>query len=58
VQLAYLTSERRDDYRLATLADFDPVRRAFRRYPVPIRLVTALGSAGEVLPPGWEVAAA
>jgi pilus assembly protein CpaF len=58
VQLAYLTSERRDDYRLATLADFDPVRRVFRRYPVPVRMVTALRSAGEVLPPGWEVAAA
>jgi len=56
VQLAYLTSSRREDYRLATLADYDPVRREFRRYPVPARMVAALRAAGEALPPGWETA--
>jgi pilus assembly protein CpaF len=54
VQLAYLTSSRREDYRLATLADYDPVRREFRRYPVPVQMVAALRAAGEVLPLGWE----
>jgi pilus assembly protein CpaF len=57
VQLAYLTSSRREDYRLATLADYEPVRREFRRYSVPAKMVAALRAAGESLPPGWEAAA-
>ena len=58
VQLAYLTSARREDYRLATLADFDPSHRVFRRHAVPTQLVTRLRAAGETLPPGWAEAAA
>ena len=57
VQLAYLTSSRREDYRLATLADYEPVRREFRRYQVPAKMVATLRAAGETLPPGWEAAA-
>ncbi len=56
VQLAYLTSARREDYRLATLSEFDPLRREFRRHPVPARLIAALEAAGEQLPAGWEAA--
>ncbi len=58
VQLAYLMSARREDYQLATLAEFDPVSRQFRRYAVPEEMIAALRNAGEQLPPGWEVAAA
>jgi pilus assembly protein CpaF len=58
VQLAYLTSARREDYRLATLADFDPTHREFRRHAVPTQLAARLRAAGETLPAGWEVAAA
>ncbi|HZA71653.1 MAG TPA: CpaF family protein [Propionibacteriaceae bacterium] len=58
VQLAYLTSARREDYKLATLAEFDPVGRQFRRYAVPEQMIAALQNAGEQLPPGWEAAAA
>jgi pilus assembly protein CpaF len=58
VQLAYLTSARREDYKLATLAEFDPVGRQFRRYAVPEQMIEALRNAGEQLPPGWEAAAA
>lgn len=53
VQLAYLTSARREDYTLATLAEFDPFRREFRRHPVPAKMVRALRAAGEDLPAGW-----
>jgi pilus assembly protein CpaF len=58
VQLAYLTSARREDYHLATLAEFDPQSREFRRYPPPEKMVAALRNAGEAMPPGWEVTAA
>jgi pilus assembly protein CpaF len=56
VQLAYLTSARREDYRLVTLNQFDPIRRTFVRHPVPPKLVAALAAAGESLPEGWEIA--
>jgi pilus assembly protein CpaF len=58
VQLAYLVSARREDYKLAPLAEFDPVTKQFRRFPVPEQLTAALRNAGEQLPPGWEVTAA
>lgn len=54
VELAYLVSSRREDYALVTLAEFDPVTREFRRYPVPAQLVAALAAAGESLPAGWD----
>jgi pilus assembly protein CpaF len=56
IQLAYLTSARREDYRLVTLNQFDPIRRTFVRHPVPPKLVAALAAAGESLPEGWETA--
>ena len=56
IQLAYLTSTRREDYRLVTLNQFDPIRRTFVRHPVPPKLVAALAAAGESLPEGWETA--
>ncbi len=55
VELAYLTSSRREDYRVATLAEFDSTLREFRRRAVPRQLVTTLQSRGEQLPDGWEV---
>jgi pilus assembly protein CpaF len=58
VQLAYLTSSRREDYQLATLAEFDPVSKEFRRHVVPDQMIAALRNAGEQLPPGWQVDAA
>jgi pilus assembly protein CpaF len=54
VQLAYLTSARREDYRLATLAEYDPESREFRRHGVPASMVAALRHAGEALPAGWD----
>jgi pilus assembly protein CpaF len=57
MQLAYLTSSRREDYELATLAEFDPLTKQFRRYAVPEQLTAALRNAGEALPEGWEAAA-
>jgi len=54
VQLAYLTSARREDYRLATLAEYDPESRQFRRHGVPASMVAALQHAGEALPTGWD----
>jgi pilus assembly protein CpaF len=54
IQLAYLTSARREDYRLVTLNQFDPIRRIFVRQPVPPKLVAALAAAGESLPEGWD----
>ena len=56
IQLAYLTSTRREDYRLVTLNQFDPIRRMFVRHSVPPKLVAALAAAGESLPEGWETA--
>ena len=56
IQLAYLTSTRREDYRLVTLNQFDPIRRTFVRHPVPPKLVAALAAAGEGVPEGWETA--
>jgi len=56
VQIAYLTSQRREDYELTTLSEYDPVRRTFVRHPLPARLADRLGAAGEAVPDGWEVA--
>jgi pilus assembly protein CpaF len=53
VQIACVVSERRESYRLQTLAEFDPVGRRFVRHPAPARLVSALTAAGETLPTGW-----
>jgi len=58
VELAYLTSARREDYELATLARFDPASRQFHRFAVPEQLVRALRSGGEDLPGGWDRVAA
>jgi pilus assembly protein CpaF len=58
VELAYLTSARREDYELATLARFDPASRQFHRFAVPDQLVRALRSGGEDLPGGWDRVAA
>ena len=55
VEVAYLTSSRREDYQVATLAEFDTTQREFRRRPVPRQLVTTLEARGEQLPAGWEV---
>ena len=53
IQIASVVSERRQDYRLQTLVDYDGIGRQFVRYPAPDRLVKALTLAGETLPPGW-----
>jgi len=55
VELAYLTSSRREDYQVATLAEFDSTLREFRRRPVPRKLAATLEARGEQLPAGWEV---
>jgi pilus assembly protein CpaF len=55
VELAYLTSSRREDYSVSTLAEFDNVQREFRRRPVPRQLVATLESRGEQLPAGWDI---
>ncbi|HYI57638.1 MAG TPA: CpaF family protein [Microlunatus sp.] len=56
VQIAYLTSQRREDYELTTLSEYDPVRRTFVRHPLPAQLADRLATAGEAVPDGWEVA--
>jgi pilus assembly protein CpaF len=53
IKIASVVSERRQDYRLQTLVDYDGIGRQFLRYPAPDRLVKALTLAGETLPPGW-----
>ena len=53
IQIASVVSERRQDYRLQTLVDYDGIGRQFVRYPAPDGLVRALTLAGETLPPGW-----
>jgi len=58
VELAYLVSARREDYRLATLAEFDPIARSFVRHPLPPQLVRALAAGGEAVPTGWAQEAA
>ena len=55
VELAYLTSSRREDYQVSTLAEFDSVEREFRRRAVPRQLVTTLEARGEQLPSGWDI---
>jgi pilus assembly protein CpaF len=56
VQISYLTSQRREDYELTTLSEYDPVRRTFVRHPLPAQLADRLATAGEAVPDGWEVA--
>jgi pilus assembly protein CpaF len=53
VQISCVVSERRESYRLQTLAEYDPVGRRFVRHSAPVRLVSALTAAGETLPTGW-----
>jgi pilus assembly protein CpaF len=53
IKIASVVSERRQDYRLQTLVDYDGIGRQFLRYPAPDRLVKALTLAGETLPHGW-----
>jgi pilus assembly protein CpaF len=53
IKIASVVSERRQDYRLQTLVDYDGIGRQFLRYPAPDRLVKALTLAGETLPSGW-----
>jgi len=53
IQIAFVVSARRQDYRLEKLTEFDSVRRVFVRHPAPERLVQALAAAGEALPSGW-----
>jgi pilus assembly protein CpaF len=53
IQIASVVSERRQDYRLQTLVDYDGIGRQFLRHPAPDRLVNALTLAGETLPAGW-----
>ena len=56
VEIAAVTSERREDYRLHTIAEFDPIGRQFVRHTVPETLARQLALAGETLPEAWEVA--
>jgi pilus assembly protein CpaF len=58
VELAYLTSARREDYQLATLAQYDPTLRGFQRSVIPAQLTRALRAGGEDVPAGWEMEAA
>jgi pilus assembly protein CpaF len=53
IKIASVVSERRQDYSLQTLVDYDGIGRQFLRYPAPDRLVKALTLAGETLPSGW-----
>ena len=55
VEIAAVTSERREDYRLHTIAEFDPIGRQFVRHTVPETLARQLALAGETLPEAWEV---
>ncbi len=54
VEIAYLTSARRDDYRLETLTEFDPIERSFVRRRPPEKLIARLAAAGEQMPDGWD----
>ncbi|HEY0238826.1 MAG TPA: CpaF family protein [Friedmanniella sp.] len=54
VELGFLDSARREDYRVQTLAEFDPNTHTFRRRPLPERLVGMLATRGEQVPPAWE----
>jgi pilus assembly protein CpaF len=57
VELGFLDSARREDYRVETLAEFDPGAQAFLRHPLPARLAGMLHVRGEQVPAGWETAA-
>ena len=52
VEIAAVTSQRREDYRLHTIAEFDPLERRFVQHTVPESLARALALAGEPLPDG------
>ena len=54
VEIAAVTSKRREDYRLHTIAEFDPLERRFVQHTVPESLARALALAGEPLPDGWQ----
>ena len=54
VQIAVVVSRRREDYQLATIAEFDAVSRRFVRHPVPERLRHLLAAAGASVPAAWE----
>jgi pilus assembly protein CpaF len=53
-EIAAVISERREDYRLHTIAQYDPIGRRFVRHTVPESLVRVLALGGEQLPEGWE----
>ncbi|MGI3779970.1 MAG: CpaF family protein [Janthinobacterium lividum] len=54
VELGFLDSARREDYRVQTLAEFDLAAQTFVRRPLPERLAGMLRTRGEQVPPGWE----
>jgi pilus assembly protein CpaF len=53
-EITAVISERREDYRLHTIAEYDPIGRRFVRHTVPESLVRVLALGGEQLPEGWE----
>ena len=57
VELGFLDSARREDYRVHTLAEFDASGQKFLRHPLPARLAEILRVRGEQVPPGWEAGA-
>ena len=57
-RIAFVVSARREDYRLHTLAGYDPVQRRFVRFAPPQRLLDALAAAGESMPAAWAEAGA
>jgi pilus assembly protein CpaF len=57
VELGFLDSARREDYRVQTLAEFDPSGHTFLRRPLPERLVEMLRLRGEQVPAGWGASA-
>jgi hypothetical protein len=62
VEVGYLVSARREDFRLQTVAWFDPgapgpagVPGAILRAPLPAAMAARLRRGGEGVPPGWDV---
>jgi pilus assembly protein CpaF len=62
VEVGYLVSARREDFRLQTVAWFDPgapgpagVPGAILRAPLPAVMAARLRRGGEGVPPGWDV---
>jgi pilus assembly protein CpaF len=62
VDVSYVTSRRREEYRLAPILAFDPEARdggtagAFVRAPLPAAMAERLRQRGEALPDGFTVA--